>query len=117
MSDRNAIVIVWWKIFAFPAFVTIERRASEYRKAASAKSCRRSISKPIRTCSRCGKQAGSVSPRMKRPSSAHSSSTVALMQPVRVGCRQLEAKHRPQCADLLQGWRAEGCLALEGVQD
>src|SRR4029077_3074937 len=71
----------------------------------------------MRTCSRCGKAAASISPRRKRSRSGHSGFIFAgLTQLVRVLRGQFQAVDRAQRFDLTQRRGREGGLALEGVQ-
>src|SRR5882757_459026 len=80
------------------------RRVREKCHTVSAKSCRRSISNAMRTCSRCGNADASISPRTKRSSSGQSGCIRGLAQLVRVPRGELETVDRLQR------------LALEGVQ-
>src|SRR5438105_8951476 len=94
------------------------RSARELSQAVSAKSCRRSISNAMRTCSRCANAPGSISPRTKRSSSGQSGCIRAgLAQPVRVPGGELQAVDRLQRLHLPECRAREGRLALEGVQD
>src|SRR5439155_4083116 len=87
-------------------------------QAVFAKSWRRSISKAMRTCSRCGESAASSWPRTKRSRSGRSARMlVRLAQLMGVPGGELEPVDRLQCPDLLQGGRRERRLALESVQD
>src|SRR5215469_1023123 len=95
----------------------MSRRAREKSHTVSAKSCRRSISKAMCTCSRCGKSAGLISPCTKRSRSGHSGSIAAgLTQLVRVARREVEAVDGLERLHFLQRPGREGRLAIEGVQ-
>src|ERR1700675_1159381 len=71
----------------------------------------------MRTCSRCGNAAASISPRTKRSSSGSAFILVRLAQLVRVAGGEVEAVDRFQRPDLFHGGRRERRLAFEGVQD
>src|ERR1700732_2813502 len=72
----------------------------------------------MRTCSRCGKAAASISPRRKRCRSGPSGFIfAALTQLVRVLRAQIQPVDRAQRFDLAQCRGRERRLALEGVQD
>src|SRR5882762_3833200 len=92
------------------------RRVREKCHTVSAKSCRRSISNAMRTCSRCGNAAASISPRTKRSSSGQSGCIRGLAQLVRVPRGEVETVDRLQRLHLLEGRGGEGRPALEGVQ-
>src|SRR5215469_6070948 len=95
----------------------MSRRAREKSQAVSAKSCRRSISKAMRTCSRCGKSAARISPCTKRSRSGHSGSIAArLAQLVGVARREVEPVDGLERLHFLQRCGRERRLALEGVQ-
>src|SRR5438876_3174456 len=94
----------------------MSRSALEYSQAVSAKSWRRSISKAMRACSRCGKLPASDSPRTKRSRSPSALILVRLAQLVRVAGGEIEPVDRSQRADLLQRGLRERRLALQGVQ-
>src|ERR1700730_6888553 len=71
----------------------------------------------MRTCSRCGKAAASISPRRKRSRSGHSGFILAgLTQLVRALRGQIQAVDRAQRFDLTERRGRDGCLALAGVQ-
>src|SRR5215469_14201719 len=71
----------------------------------------------MRTCSRCGKHAASISPRMKRPSSSASALVITrLAQLVRVFRGEVEPVDGPQRLHLAERRRRERRLAFEGVQ-
>src|SRR6202034_423804 len=86
-------------------------------RAQCARRAETGISNAMRTCSRYGKTAGSISPRTNRTSSGQSSVIVArLAQPVGVFRGQAEPIHALQSPDLFQGGRRERRLTLERVQ-
>src|SRR5260370_30060706 len=94
------------------------RRVREKCHTVSAKSCRRSISNAMRTCSRCGNADASISPRTKRSSSGQSGCIRAgLAQLVRVPGGEVEPVDRLQRLHLLERRGGEGRLGLEGVQN
>src|SRR5215472_13712085 len=92
------------------------RKAREKCSAVSAKSWRRSISKAMRTCSRCGKLAAAISPRTKRSRSGQSAGIALLPQLVGVLGTEVEPVNRLQGLHLAERSGREGRLALEGVQ-
>src|SRR5262245_37078968 len=92
------------------------RKAREKCSTVSAKSWRRSISKAMRTCSRCGKLAAAISPRTKRSRSGQSAAIAVLPQPVGVLGAEVEPVNRFQRLHLAQRSGRERRLALEGVQ-
>src|SRR5215469_16774767 len=92
------------------------RKAREKCSAVSAKSWRRSISKAMRTCSRCGKLAAAISPRTKRSRSGQSGGIAALAQLVGILGAEVEPVDRLQRFHLAQRRCREGRLALEGMQ-
>src|SRR5215470_18096623 len=92
------------------------RKAREKCSTVSAKSWRRSISKAMRTCSRCGKLAAAISPRTKRSRSGQSVGIAVLPQLVGIPGAEVESVNRLQRLHLAERRGREGRLALEGVQ-
>src|SRR6516165_8760183 len=92
------------------------RKAREKCSTVSAKSWRRSISKAMRTCSRCGKFAAAISPRTKRSRSGQSVTIPVLAQLVGIPGGEVEPVHRLQGLHLAERRGRERRLTLEGVQ-